>query len=82
MRKVFDAKAARDGGVVRRSLRDIERIVGRDRFRREIERLKRFAKNLGHRFSRNAVKRFRYHAVENAGQLVIFCNNERMSVWC
>ncbi|WP_420555696.1 N-(5'-phosphoribosyl)anthranilate isomerase [Roseovarius sp.] len=63
MRKIFDAKAARDGGVVRRSVRDIERIVGRDRFRRELERRG-------------------YHAVENAGQVVIFCNNERVSVWC
>ncbi|QFT80780.1 hypothetical protein FIU89_09180 [Roseovarius sp. THAF27] len=63
MRKIFDAKAARAGGVVRRSVRDIERIVGRERFRREITRRG-------------------YHAVENAGQVEIFCNNERVSVWC
>lgn len=62
MRQIFDAKAARDGRVIRRSLTDIDRIVGRDRFHREI-------------------RRRGYHAVENAGQLVIFCNNEPIRLW-
>ena len=54
---VFSAKAAREGGVVRRKLRDIEKYVGRDAFEKELVRRG-------------------YHAVENAGQLVIFCNQE------
>jgi hypothetical protein len=54
---LFTAKAAREGGVVRRKLRDIERYVGRDAFETEL-------------------RRRGYHAVENAGQLVIFCNQE------
>ena len=61
MRKVFDAKAARDGSTVRRSVRDVERIVGRERFLREIERRG-------------------YHAIENAGQIIVFCNNEPLCV--
>ena len=54
---VFTDKAARDGGVVHRNSRDIERYVGRARFEQEL-------------------KRRGFHAVENAGQLVIFCNQE------
>jgi len=52
---MFSAKAAREGGVVRRQVRDVERIVGREPFEREI-------------------RRRGFHAVENAGQYVIFCN--------
>ena len=63
MQKIFDAKAAREGGVVRRSTRDIERIVGRDRFLTEL-------------------RRRGYHAVENSGQIVIFCNNDTVQVLC
>ena len=63
MRKIFDAKAARDGTSVRRSLRDIDRIVGRARFFREITRRG-------------------YHAVENAGQVIIFCNNQPVTILC
>lgn len=37
-RQMFTAKAARDGGVVRRSVRDVERIVGRDVFISEMNR--------------------------------------------
>lgn len=54
---VFSAKAAREGGIVRRKIRDIERYVGRDAFEKELARRG-------------------YHAVENAGQLIIFCNQE------
>lgn len=57
LRQIFTAKAARDGGIVRRSLDDVDRILGRDRLERELLRRG-------------------YHAVENAGQIVIFCNNE------
>ena len=35
---VFSAQAAAKGGVVRRQARDIERILGWDRFRRELQR--------------------------------------------
>lgn len=54
-RHLFDARAARDGGVVRRKVRDMERMVGRDVFEAEL-------------------RRRGYSAVENAGQVVIFCN--------
>ena len=54
---VFSAKAAREGGVVRRKLRDIERYVGLEQFLDELDRRG-------------------YAAIENAGQLVIFCNQE------
>lgn len=54
---VFSAKAACEGGVVRRKIRDIEKFVGRDAFEQEL-------------------RRRGYHAVENAGQLIIFCNQE------
>lgn len=62
MRQIFDAKAARDGRIIRRSLTDIDRILGRDKLLSEI-------------------RRRGYHAVENAGQLVIFCNNEPIFLW-
>lgn len=35
---VFAARAARQGGVVRRSVRDVEREVGRDAFEAEVRR--------------------------------------------
>ena len=54
---IFASKAARDGRVIRRKLRDIHRYVGYDIFLAE-------------------VKRRGFHAVENAGQLIIFCNQE------
>ncbi len=54
---VFGAQAVRDGKVIRRAIRDIDRYVGRQRFLNELSR-RGFA------------------AVENAGQMVIFCNAE------
>ncbi|MFV0512704.1 MAG: N-(5'-phosphoribosyl)anthranilate isomerase [Jhaorihella sp.] len=53
------AKAARDGAVVRRKLRDMERMVGREVF---------LAEN----------RRRGFAAVENAGQIIVFCNAERV----
>ena len=38
MHHLFSAKAAREGGVVRRQYRDVERIVGLEHFAREIRR--------------------------------------------
>lgn len=61
--QLFTAKAARAGGVVRRQVRDVERIVGRSNFELEL-------------------RRRGYHAVENAGQYVIFCNAEPVRVLC
>ncbi len=63
MQQIFDAKSARQGGVVRRKLRDVERNVGLDVFLREIQRRG-------------------FHAVENSGQVVIFCNNAPIQVLC
>ncbi|WP_254796922.1 hypothetical protein [Sulfitobacter albidus] len=54
---LFSARAAARGGVIRRSVRDIEKYVGRVEFEDEL-------------------RRRGFHAVENAGQLVIFCNQE------
>lgn len=56
-RHLFGAKAALDGGVVRRKVRDMERMVGRQRFEAELHRRG-------------------FSAVENAGQVVVFCNAE------
>ena len=58
---VFSSRAAREGGVVRRKIRDIERYVGLEPFLIELERRG-------------------YKAVENAGQLVIFCNREPVRI--
>lgn len=54
---LFAAKSARDGAIVRRKIRDMERMVGRDVFLAEI-------------------RRRGYTAVENAGQVIVFCNAE------
>ncbi|QBF32086.1 N-(5'-phosphoribosyl)anthranilate isomerase [Thalassococcus sp. S3] len=56
LRDIFSARAAREGGVIRRKRRDIYRFVGRARFEDEL-------------------RRRGFHAVENGGQIVIFCND-------
>lgn len=63
LRHLFSSKAAQQGGVVRRKVRDVERIVGRVRFERELIRRG-------------------YHAVENSGHFVIFCNNAPIKPVC
>jgi hypothetical protein len=60
-RHLFSSQSARDGGVVRRKVRDMERMVGRDAFAAEI-------------------RRRGYSAVENAGQIIVFCNAEPVKV--
>lgn len=55
--KLFGSQAARNGAVIRRQVRDVERLVGRAAFLREMK-LRGFP------------------IVENAGQFVVFCNNE------
>jgi len=57
MRHLFDSRAAQEGAVIRRKLRDIERYVGKEAFLHELQRRG-------------------FHAVENAGQVIVFCNQE------
>ena len=38
LRQLFSARVAVDGGVVRRKVRDVERIIGRERFEYEVRR--------------------------------------------
>lgn len=38
LRQIFTARAAAEGGIVRRQVRDVERIVGRARFEAELRR--------------------------------------------
>ncbi|MCV6584642.1 MAG: hypothetical protein OIF47_03835 [Marinibacterium sp.] len=57
MRSVFSVQAVNKGGVIRRSLRDIDKMAGRDAFLTEI-------------------RRRGFQAMTNAGQMVIFCNQE------
>jgi len=63
MAQLFSSKSACNGGVVRRKVRDVERIVGRRAF---IDELRRRG----------------YHAVENSGDFVVFCNNAPIAVIC
>jgi len=58
---LFGSQAARDGGVVRRKVRDMERYVGREFFAAELIRRG-------------------YSAVENGGQVIIFCNAEPLRI--
>jgi hypothetical protein len=59
--QLFSARAAAEGGIVRRSVDNVERLVGRERLLREVTR-----------------RGFR--AVENAGQIIIFCNREEVRI--
>ena len=61
--QLFSAKAAAEGGIIRRKVTDVERLVGRQRFLHE-------------------VRRRGFHAVENAGQFIVFCNQEAITVIC
>lgn len=59
--QLFSARAAAEGGILRRSVSDVERLVGRQR-------------------SCHEVRRRGFRAVENAGQFVIFCNRDAVSI--
>lgn len=59
--QMFGAQIAVDGGIVRRKVADIERLLGRKRFLYEIDRRG-------------------FHVVENAGQFIVFCNQEPVVV--
>ncbi|WP_341212321.1 N-(5'-phosphoribosyl)anthranilate isomerase [uncultured Limimaricola sp.] len=61
--QLFASQAAASGGIVRRGLRDVDRIVGRTRFVHEI-------------------KWRGFRAIENAGQVVIFCNHNPVRPLC
>jgi hypothetical protein len=54
---LFSSQIAREGGVIRRKVRDVGRFMGREAFLAEM-------------------RRRGYPVVENAGQFVVFCNNE------
>ena len=54
---LFSSQAAREGSVIRRQVRDIDRFYGRGAFLAEMQRRG-------------------YPVIENAGQFVIFCNQE------
>lgn len=58
---VFGSRLVRDGKVIRRASRDVERYLGRDAFIEEVYR-----------------RGFR--AVENAGQIIVFCNAEPVKI--
>ena len=46
--QMFSARAAAEGGIVRRSVEDVERLIGRDRFLHEVGRRGfRVAENAG-----------------------------------
>lgn len=57
VRQMFSARAAADGGIIRRKVADVERLIGRRRFLYEVERRG-------------------FHAMENAGQFIVICNQE------
>jgi len=50
LRQVFTSGEARRGGVVKRQIRDVERLVGRAAFLRELERRGFQAVENGHHF--------------------------------
>lgn len=58
---MFGSISLREGGMIRRNARDIDRLVGRDFFVDEL-------------------RRRGYRAVENAGQIVVFCNTDKLRV--
>ena len=59
--QLFSAKSVAEGGIIRRKVADVERLVGRQRFLYE-------------------VRRRGYHAVENSGQFIVFCNQHPINV--
>ena len=47
--QLFSARTVAEGGIVRRQVKDVERLVGRDRFLREVHlRGFRVVENAGH----------------------------------
>lgn len=58
---LFSAKAAQQGGIVRRAVRDVEREVGRAAMVAEVERRG-------------------YHLIECAGQFIVICAPDHLTV--
>ena len=61
MKQLFSAKAVNSGGILRRSARDVDQLIGRDVLLAELQ-----------------ARGFR--AIENNGQIVIFCNRAPIDV--
>jgi len=61
--QLFSAKSVAEGGIIRRKVADVERLIGRQRFLHE-------------------VRRRGFHAIENAGQFIVFCNQDPVNVLC
>jgi hypothetical protein len=59
--QLFAARAVAEGGVIRRKIVDVERLVGRKRFLCE-------------------VRRRGFHAIENADQFIVICNQDPLVV--
>ena len=55
--QLFSAKSVAEGGIVRRKVADVERLIGRRRFLHEAQRCG-------------------FHVAENAGQFIVFCNQQ------
>ena len=60
--QIFSARSVAEGGIVRRKVGDVERMIGRDRFLRE-------------------VRRRCFRVAENAGQFIVFCNQDPVRLW-
>jgi hypothetical protein len=61
--QLFSAKSVAEGGIIRRKVADVERLIGRKRFLYEVNRRG-------------------FHAVENAGQFIVFCNQDPVTLLC
>ena len=61
--QLFSAKSVAEGGIIRRKVADVERLIGRKRFLHEVNRRG-------------------FHVVENAGQFIVFCNQDPVTLLC
>ncbi|MEY4870850.1 MAG: hypothetical protein RLZZ563_180 [Pseudomonadota bacterium] len=61
--QLFSAKSVAEGGIIRRKVADVERLIGRKRFLHEVNRRG-------------------FHVVENAGQFIVFCNQDPVNLLC
>lgn len=59
--QAFSARAVAEGGVIRRKVEDVERVVGRKRFLHEVQRRG-------------------FHAIENADQFIVICNQDPLMI--
>jgi hypothetical protein len=61
--QLFSAKSVAEGGIIRRKVADVERLIGRKRFLHKVNRRG-------------------FHVVENAGQFIVFCNQDPVNLLC